>query len=214
MDLEQYIALHIDSEPDVLRRIERDTNRRRINGRMCSGHLQGRLLKMLTKMIAPKKALELGTFTGYSAICIAEGLPPGGKLITVEADDELEELILGNFNQAGCADKIELIVGKALDVCKRFVDGDFDLIFIDADKREYPLYYEEAKRLLAPGGYMIADNILWDGHVVSDSKHDSQTEGIRSFNQLAAADPDTETVILPIRDGISLISKRNEGEKC
>lgn len=210
MDLEQYISLHTDREPEYLRKIERDTNRRRINGRMCSGHVQGRVLSMLTGMIAPQKALELGTFTGYSALCIAEGLPEGGRLITVEADDELEEVITSNFATSEVGDRIELKIGKALDICSDLPSGEFDLIFIDADKREYPHYYEEAKRLLRPGGYMLADNTLWDGNVILESKHDRQTDGIRSFNEMAVADPEVETVILPLRDGLSIIRKRNE----
>ena len=210
MDLKQYISLHTDREPEYLRKIERATNRRRINGRMCSGHVQGRVLSMLTGMIAPQKALELGTFTGYSALCIAEGLPEGGCLITVEADDELEEVIMSNFATSEVGDRIELKIGKALDICRGLPSGEFDLIFIDADKREYPQYYEEAKRLLRPGGYMLADNTLWDGNVILESKHDRQTHGIRIFNEMAVADPDVETVILPLRDGLSIIRKRNE----
>ena len=210
MELEQYISLHTDREPDNLRKIERDTNRHRINGRMCSGHVQGRLLTMLTKMIAPAKALELGTFTGYSALCIAEGLPDGGSLLTVEADDELEEVITSNFATSEFADRIILRIGEALNVCREMPSGQFDLIFIDADKREYPQYYEAAKRLLSPGGYMLADNTLWDGNVVKDDKTDRQTEGIRRFNEMAVNDPEVETVILPLRDGLSIIRKRNE----
>ena len=207
--MENYIRNHIDSEPENLRKIERQTNLELINGRMCSGHLQGRLLKMLTRMIAPERVLELGTFTGYSALCIAEGLPEGATFITVEADDELEERILNNFSSSPFSDNIKLKIGKALEVCRDFPDASFDMIFIDADKREYPLYYEEAKRLLRPGGYMIADNTLWDGNVINPEKHDRQTQGIRCFNDLAVEDPDTEVVILPLRDGISIIRKRN-----
>lgn len=209
MDLEQYISLHTDREPENLRKIERDTNRRRINGRMCSGHLQGRLLTMLTRMISPHKALEMGTFTGYSALCIAEGLPDDGTLITIEADDELEEIIAENFETSEHSPKIELRIGKALDVCRNLPDEEFDMIFIDADKREYPEYYAEAKRLLRPGGFMLADNTLWDGNVVVENKHDGQTQGIRRFNEIAVADPETEVVMLPLRDGLSIIRKRN-----
>ena len=207
--MENYIRNHIDSEPGNLRKIERQTNLELINGRMCSGHLQGRLLKMLTRMIAPERVLELGTFSGYSALCIAEGLPEGAIFITVEADDELEERILNNFSSSPFGHNIKLKIGKALEVCRDFPDASFDMIFIDADKREYPLYYEEAKRLLRPGGYMIADNTLWDGNVINPEKHDRQTQGIRCFNDLAVEDPDTEVVILPLRDGISIIRKRN-----
>lgn len=212
-ELETYIETHIEEEPEYLHRIERATNLQRINGRMCSGHIQGRLLKMLTKMIDPGKALELGTFTGYSAICIAEGLSEGAKLITVEADDELEDVIRDNIGLAGASDKIDLRIGAALDVCREFPDESFQLIFIDADKREYPSYFKEAKRLLSPGGFIIADNILWDGHVAEPDRNDRQTAGVKEFNRLAADDPDFSTVILPVRDGLSIIRKKTANEK-
>lgn len=206
MDLQSYIESHIETEPEHLRRLERATNLQRVNGRMCSGHIQGRLLKMLTGMVAPKRVLELGTFTGYSALCIAEGLPPDGKLVTVEIEEELEEPVLEAFREAG-ADNIELRIGDALEVCRQYPDGSFDMIFIDADKRRYPDYFREAARLLAPGGYILADNTLWDGHVAEDGRHDRQTDGIREFNDMVAAHPDFNTVILPLRDGLSIIHK-------
>ena len=205
--LSTYIEDHISPEPEHLRRLERTTNLERINGRMCSGHVQGRLLKMLTQMINPHAALELGTFTGYSAICIAEGLAPGATLTTVEVEDELEGPILEAFREAG-ADNIVLRIGDAMEVMQGMPDSSFQLIFIDADKRQYPDYYREAKRLLAPGGFIIADNILWDGHVVESGRHDRQTEGVRAFNDIAASDPDMEVAIIPLRDGLSIIRKR------
>lgn len=207
-DLEAYIEAHIEREPEHLHRLERETNLRRINGRMCSGHIQGRLLKMLTMMIAPRNVLELGTFTGYSALCIAEGMPSDGLLTTVEIDDEFEDDLRETFAQADAGGKISLLIGDAMEVCRRLPDETFDMIFIDADKREYPGYYIEAKRLLRPGGYIIADNILWDNHVTDPSRQDAQTVGIREFNDMAAADNDMETVILPVRDGLSIIRKR------
>ena len=212
-ELESYIEAHIEAEPEVLGRLERSTNRERVNGRMCSGHIQGRLLKMLTRMAAPKRVLELGTFTGYSALCIAEGLPPGARLVTVEIEDELEDPIRKAIEEAEATGKIELIIGDALEVCRQFPDSHFDMIFIDADKRRYPDYYAEAKRLLSPGGYILADNTLWDGHVTEDMRHDSQTDGVREFNSLVAADPDMETVIIPVRDGLSIIRKRIPGDR-
>lgn len=211
-ELEAYIENHIEEEPEYLHRIERATNLQRINGRMCSGHIQGRLLKMLTKMINPGKALELGTFTGYSAICIAEGLADGAKLVTVEADDELEEVINQNFRMAGYSGVIDLRIGAALDICRELPDESFQMIFIDADKREYPAYLVEAKRLLAPGGYIIADNILWDGHVAEPGRNDPQTAGVKEFNRMAAEDPDFTTIILPVRDGLSIIRKNEANE--
>lgn len=208
--LEAYIEGHIEREPDYLERLERLTNLQRINGRMCSGHIQGRLLKMLTTMIAPQRALELGTFTGYSALCIAEGLPPEGMLTTIELEEELEEPVRETFALTPLAAKIKLLIGDAKEICSSWPDESFDMIFIDADKREYPLYYKEAKRLLADGGYILADNILWDSHVAESSHHDPQTEGIREFNRLASSDPDMETVIIPVRDGLSIIRKRTK----
>lgn len=206
-ELEAYIEEHIEKEPAHLKKLERETNLQRVNGRMCSGHIQGRLLKMLTRMINPKNALELGTFTGYSALCIAEGMSSDASLTTIEIEDELEEPILKAFAQAG-ENKITLRIGDALHICREYGDETFDLIFIDADKREYPSYYREAKRLLAPGGYILADNTLWDSHVVETDRHDPQTEGVREFNRLVAADADMETVIIPVRDGISILRKR------
>lgn len=206
-ELEAYIERHIEKEPPNLERLERRTNLQRVNGRMCSGHIQGRLLKMLTQMISPCKALELGTFTGYSALCIAEGLPQGGSLVTVELEDELEEPILQAFSESEFGSRIELRIGDAIQLCKSFPDESFDMIFIDADKRDYPAYFRECKRLLAPKGYIIADNTLWDSHVIEAERHDRQTEGIREFNRIVAEDSDMETVIIPIRDGLSIIRK-------
>ena len=210
--LEEYIERHIEPQPDFLRRLERETNLRRVNGRMCSGHLQGELLTMLTRMISPVNALELGTFTGYSAVCIAMGLPEGGILTTIEVEEELEAPILKALDEAGVAGKTRLVTGDALTVCASFPAESFDLIFIDADKREYPAYYIEAMRLLRPGGYILADNTLWDGHVADPERHDQQTRGIREFNRLAADDPEAEVVIIPMRDGLSIIRKRDFGE--
>ena len=206
--LEAYIEQHIEGEPENLAHLERSTNLRRVNGRMCSGHIQGRLLKMLTRMIRPKRALELGTFTGYSALCIAEGLPEDGRLTTIEIEEELEAPILEAFNESPFGPRIDLRIGDALEVCRQFPDHSFTMIFIDADKRQYPAYYIEAKRLLSPGGFIIADNILWDGHVANPGRKDAQTEGIRQFNRLVAEDPDMEVAILPVRDGLSIIRRR------
>ena len=208
-ELEGYIESHIEKEPENLRRLERATNLQRVNGRMCSGHIQGRLLKMLTAMIAPQKALELGTFTGYSALCIAEGLPEGGTLTTIEIEDELEEPILEAFAESPYGRRINLIIGDALETARKMPDGVFDMIFIDADKRQYPEYYTEAKRLLRPGGYILADNTLWDSHVAEADRNDAQTAGIKRFNDMAASDPDMTTAIIPVRDGISIIRKTN-----
>lgn len=209
-DLEDYIEAHIDPEPEELRRIDRATNLRLLNGRMCSGHIQGRLLKMLVRMIRPRRVLELGTFSGYSALCMAEALEPGATLHTVEVDDELEDFIRANLASAPAGENITLHIGDAMETMRGWDDGAFDLIFIDADKRAYADYYGEALRLLQPGGFIIADNTLWDGHVVEGCRHSSQTEGIIRFNDLVASDPRVEKAIVPLRDGLTLIRKRDQ----
>lgn len=203
--LEEYIENHITPAPDSLERLERLTNLRLINGRMCSGLLQGRILAMLMKMMRPKRVLELGTFSGYSALCIAEGLPEGGTIDTVEVDDELEDFIREAFSASPYGDRIRLHIGKARDVISRFEPESFDLVFMDADKREYPSDYLAVKPLVRRGGWIIADNTLWDGHVVETCSHAPQTQGIIDFNDMVASDPDVETVILPVRDGLSII---------
>ncbi len=209
-DLDSYVDSHISSEPEHLRRLTRESYLRLINGRMVSGHLQGRLLKMLTQLCAPKIAVELGTFTGYSALCIAEGLPDDGRLVTIEVDDELEDFIRRQLDSTEHGKKVELRIGKALEICREFSDESVDMMFIDADKRQYPQYLEEAMRMIRPGGLIIADNTLWSGHVCDPAyEKDPQTKGVREFNEKAAQMEGFETVILPFRDGISLLRKRN-----
>lgn len=209
--LDSYVDAHISPEPELLTRLTRESNLRLVNGRMCSGHLQGRLLKMLTQFVAPGLALELGTFTGYSALCIAEGLPEGSKLITIEVDDELEDFIREQLSRSPNGEKVELRIGDALEICRELPDSSIDLIFMDADKRQYPAYLNEASRILRPGGLIIADNTLWSGHVVDKAyDRDPQTRGVRDFNDLAATHPDFETVILPFRDGMTLMRKRDD----
>ena len=206
--LEDYILDHISPEPVSLRRLERDSNLHRINGRMCSGHLQGRMLTMLTAMIAPLRALELGTFTGYSALCIAEGMPEQGVLTTVEVCDELETPVRKALEASPFGNKVRLIIDDAEKYAATLPDESFDMIFIDADKRRYPQYLELSIRLLRPGGFIIADNTLWDGQVADPDRHDPQTAAIKQFNRQAASDTGLLTVIMPMRDGITLIQKR------
>lgn len=206
-ELEAYIESHIDSDPPELKKIDRATNVRLLNGRMCSGHIQGRLLKMFARMIRPKRVLELGTFSGYSALSIAEGLEPGATVDTIEIDDELEDFIRENLASSPHGNKITLHIGDALEVMKKWTDNEFDLIFLDADKRLYADYYNAAMPLLKPGGYILADNTLWDSHVVEKGKHSSQTEGIIRFNDIVAADPGVEKTIVPLRDGLTIIRK-------
>lgn len=207
MTLDDYIEAHIDREPDYLYKIDRLTNLRLLNGRMCSGHTQGRLLKMLTTMIGPKRVLELGTFSGYSALCMAEALADDASLDTIEVDDELEDFIRGNLAASPLVHKIRLHIGDALEKMKQWPSEEFDLIFIDADKRRYDDYYAAALPLLRPGGYIIADNTLWDGHVTETAPRSAQTLGIMRFNDIVATDPRVERVIIPLRDGLTLIRK-------
>ena len=208
--LEDYIEVHSSSQPDWLYELNRRTNLRLLNGRMCSGPVQGRLLKMLVGMIRPARVLELGTFSGYSALCIAEGLEGEATLDTIEADDELEDFILESFAQAPVeiSSRIRLHIGPALKVMDDFAPESFDLVFIDASKREYPDYYRKATPLVRSGGYIIADNTLWDGHVTDPAyDRDAQTCGVRLFNDMVAADPEVEQVMVPLRDGLTLIRK-------
>lgn len=210
LDLDSYLELHSSTEPEWLRTLNRRTNLRLLNGRMCSGPVQGRLLKMLVEMIRPMSALELGTFSGYSALCIAEGMPDGATLHTIEADDELEDFIRQSLADAPqeIAGKITLHIGDALEVMRRFEPEQFDLAFMDADKRQYLEYYDSLFPLIRPGGYIIADNTLWDGHVIDPAyDRDTQTCGIRRFNDFVARDPRVECVIIPLRDGLSIIRK-------
>lgn len=207
-DLDAYVDSHISEEPAHLRKLTRESNLRLINGRMSSGHLQGRLLKMLTQLCDPQLVVELGTFAGYSALCIAEGLSNGAKIVTIEADDELEDFIKRQLESSEHGKKVELRIGKALDICGEFADESVDMMFIDANKREYPAYLHEAMRMLRCGGLIIADNTLWSGHVCDPAyEKDPQTKGVKEFNDMAFRMEGFETVILPFRDGITLIRK-------
>lgn len=205
-ELEDYILAHIDEEGDSLESLNRDTHLYHLRPRMCSGHLQGKILKMLVRMINPKTILELGTFTGYSALAMADGLTDG-ELHTIEIDDELEEFIINHFESAPNGDKIHLHIGDAREIIPQ-LGKQFDMIFIDANKRQYVEYYNLVFDYVRPGGFIIADNTLWDGKVVDwGKKLDAQTEGILNFNDFIAADKRVEKVILPIRDGLTLIHK-------
>jgi len=208
MNLEEYILLHSDAEPAYLAKVNRATHVKLINPRMCSGHLQGRVLSLFCHMIQPKLILELGTFTGYSALCMAEALPEDGVLHTIECDDELEDFILKNFagSEHGC--KIKLHIGDALNEIEKLPNS-FDLVFIDADKREYLDYYEAVLPKVRPGGFVLADNTLWDGKVLKPvDSNDRQTIEIMRFNDFVAADSRVEKVMLPLRDGLTIIRKK------
>lgn len=208
--LESYILSHIDPEGDYLHRLYRATNIHTIHGRMASGHLQGRLLKMLVTMIRPRNILEVGTFSGYSAICMAEGLEEGGKVWTFEINDEQEDFTRPWIEGSPVADKIKFIIGDAITMAPS-LGVVFDMAFVDGDKRTYVETYEMAMSVLRRDGYIIADNTLWDGHVTDHAyDRDSQTAGIRRFNDHVAADPRVEKVILPLRDGLTIIRKISE----
>ena len=206
--LDDYILSHIDAEPDYLYRLYRATNIHMLHGRMASGHLQGRLLKMLVRMVRPKNVLEVGTFSGYSALCMAEGLDDDGHLYTFEINDEQEDFTRPWIEGSSVADKITFIIGDALTEAPR-LGITFDMAFIDGDKRTYRETYEMVLSVLRPGGFIVADNTLWDGHVVDPAySRDQQTQGIETFNDYVAHDSRVEKVILPLRDGLTLIRVR------
>ena len=206
MTLDEYILSHIDPEGDYLHALYRDTHLRLLYPRMASGHLQGRLLKMLVQMVRPRCALEIGTYSGYSALCIAEGLPQGAMLHTFEINDEQEEFTRPWLEGSPYGDRICLHIGDALQEVPR-LGLTFDFAFVDGDKRRYAEYYEMVLSCLSSGGYMIVDNTLWDGHVLETDTHDAQTRGIQAFNDWVAADHRVEKVILPLRDGLTIIRK-------
>ncbi len=207
-DLEDYILSHIEAEPDYLYRLYRESNIRLVRGHMVSGHLQGQLLKTLVHMIRPRRVLEIGTFTGYSALCMASALPDDGQVVTYEINDELEDFTRPWLEGSPWAGRIDFRIGDVLTGLPKD-EAPFDLIFIDGNKRQYTEYFELALQHLNDGGFILADNTLWDGHVIDPAyDHDAQTLGIRRFNDLVAKDPRVETVILPLRDGLSILRKR------
>lgn len=213
-ELEEYIKSHIDPEGDYLHELWRDTQLRLMYGQMASGHVQGRLLKMLVNMIRPHRVLELGTFSGYSALSMAEALQPGAELHTFEIFDEQEDFLRPWFENSPYAEKIYLHIGDALQLVPQ-MDIEWDMAFIDADKRQYVEYYEMVLPRLREGGYIIADNTLWYGRVIETNTRESdhQTLGIKAFNDLVASDDRVEKVIVPVRDGLTLIRKKYGNNK-
>ena len=209
MTLDEYILEHIDPENDYLKALYRATHVKLLRPRMASGHLQGRMLKMFVEMIRPRNVLEIGTYSGYSALCLAEGLQEGAMLHTFEINDEQEAFTRPWLEGSPWADKITFHIGDALDLVPQ-MDIRFDLAFVDGDKRRYIDYYNMVMDHLNPGGYIIADNTLWDGHVLEQDTHytDRQTLGIKAFNDLIASDERVEKVILPLRDGLTIIRKK------
>lgn len=206
--LDEYILQHIDAESDYLQRLYRDAWVHLMNPRMSSGHLQGLLLKMLVEMVHPHRILEIGTFAGYSALCMAEGLTDDDKLYTFEIDDELEDFTRRWIEGSPIGHRVEFIIGDALQLVPT-LGVKFDFVFIDGDKRQYLNYYEMALEHTEPKAFILADNTLWDGHVVEDAYlRDNQTKAIRQFNDFVASDSRVEKVILPLRDGLTIIHKK------
>ena len=207
-NLDEYILTQISAEPEPLRQLYRRTHLRHLYPRMCSGHLQGRLLAMLSAMVNPQRVLELGAYTGYSALCLAEGLAEDGRLHTIEVDDEMEDELLELFASAPGGDRITLHIGDAEELIGQ-IDEIWDLVYIDANKRRYVEYLDLVLPRLRPGGFIIADNTLWDGKVTDTVRnHDAQTVALDRFNQYVASRDDLETVILPLRDGLTLMRKK------
>lgn len=207
MTLDEYIIQCSDNEPEYLKTIHRKTHVRMMNPRMISGHLQGRILAMICHMIQPTTILEIGTFTGYSALCLAEALPENGTLHSIECDDELENEIRENLNLSTHGQKVVLHIGQALEVIDS-INEVFDLVFIDADKREYSSYFNKVFPKVRQGGFIIADNTLWDGKVLKTTElNDHQTIAIKEFNKQISNDQRVQKVMLPLRDGLTIIRK-------
>lgn len=207
----QYIKDHASTPSEALAWVEKQTHIRTNHARMLSGAVQGQIMRMLVQLSGASRILELGTFTGYSAICLASAMPEGGHLDTLEINDELEDLILEGFDRAGLADMISLHIGDCKETLRRFREEgrEYDLVYMDANKREYPEYYELIFDMVRPGGLILADNVLWDGKVCQDPlPQDKQTLGIARFNDMVAEDRRVESVILPLRDGLNLIRKK------
>ena len=210
MDILEYIEQHSTPESEALRQIVHTTHIEMINPRMMSGHIQGRVLSMFSQMIRPQRILELGTFTAYSTLCLAEGLADDGTLVTLEHNDELEDMILRNLALSPLGEKVQLVIGDAMKwLSAQSSDWLYDLVFIDADKREYSAYLDAVLPLVRPGGWILADNTLWDGHIIEEAyDKDKQTLALRAFNDKVAQDERLDKVILPLRDGLTIIRKK------
>jgi len=206
-ELEQYISGHIEPQGKLLEDLYRATNLHLLNPRMASGHIQGRLIKMLTGMIRPTVALEIGTFSGYASICMAQGLEDGGVLHTIEVDDELEDFINSWISKSDVASRIRLHIGDAMRIVPE-LGLQYDMVFMDGEKRQYPEYYNMLFDYVRPGGWILADNTLWDGHVTDPAyDRDPQTLAIRRFNDMVAGDSRVTVALIPVRDGITIIQK-------
>ena len=211
MNLNEYLLNYSQEQDPVLQWLQKQTNLRTNHARMLCGPVEGKLMDFISRMIQPSNILELGAFTGYSAICLARGLKEGGMMDSLELNDELEDLILQAHQKAGLEEKITMHFGDAKETIEKLkAEGKmYDLVFIDANKREYPQYYNLVFDLVRPGGYILADNVIWDGKVCQDPiPADAQTQGIHNFNQMVKNDPRVENVIIPLRDGMNLIRKK------
>jgi caffeoyl-CoA O-methyltransferase len=208
IEIEKYALTHSDEEPEVLKKLNRETYSKVLMPRMLSGHLQGRLLSMFSKMIQPKTILEIGTYTGYSAICLAEGLQPDGKIITIDINEELEDLVRKYFKESGIEKQADYRIGNAMQIIPTLTET-FDLVFIDADKENYINYFNLVFDKVKPGGYIIADNVLWSGKVLGDyDKLDKDTKTIVDFNKKITEDTRVENLLLPVRDGLMVVRKK------
>jgi len=207
--LDKYVCEHTANESDLLKKINRETHLEVLQPRMLSGHFQGRVLSMFSKMIRPERILEIGTYTGYSAICLAEGLTPNGKLVTIDINEELAARVRGYFAESSYANQIDYLIGDAMELIPA-LNEKWDIVFIDADKHNYINYYHLVFPMVKVGGYIIADNVLWSGKVIDSSQQDKDTLLLREYNQLVHQDGRVEEVLFPIRDGLMIARKINE----
>jgi len=206
--LTEYVEQHTKDESDILAKLNRETQAKVIMPRMLSGHLQGRVLSMLSHMIKPQRILEIGTYTGYSALCLAEGLPENGKLITIDINEELHDMVKRYVKESGYENKIEVLSGDATKIIP-LLEEQIDMVFIDADKENYALYYDLTFDKLSTGGYIVADNVLWSGNILKpEDEMDSETLALHQFNKKIQSDKRVENVMFPIRDGLMIIRKK------
>jgi predicted O-methyltransferase YrrM len=205
--IEKYALKYTDLEAEYLSELQRQTHLKVLMPRMLSGHLQGRFLAMFSKLLQPKNVLEIGTYTGYSALCLAEGLAPEGRLVTIDINEELENLAKTFFEKAQMQEKIKMFVGNALEVIPNFTNS-WDLVFIDADKINYQKYYELVLPQVRKGGWIIADNVLWSGKVADEKAQDKDTQAIRAFNEFVQQDSRVNNLLLPLRDGLLIMQKK------
>jgi len=206
-DLKDYVEAHSSAESDLLHKINRETHLEVLKPRMLSGHLQGRVLAMISHMIQPRHILEIGTYTGYSALCLAEGLVPDGKLITIDINDELEPRVRAYFNESPYGEKIEMKIGDAREIIPNLTHP-WDMVFIDADKQSYANYFDLTIDQVRTGGFILVDNVLWSGKVFDQNKTDKATVSVRAFNEKVHQDPRVENVLFPIRDGLMVLLKK------